>query len=327
MVDSARGGRLVLVLSLLAGCGARGSGDNSTPPADVPAATDRGESAMDAGVVADTGVVAVVDAGEAVDAGAAVDLGAPIDRGAPQDVAGCVASGVESGASACGDGVDNDCDGFRDCTDPGCDPICRPVVDAGCVASGPEGSNAQCADGVDNDCDGYTDCVDFGCSMSSAVTICPRADAGPPDAGCVRTGTEDNTAACADRVDNDCDGYVDCIDFDCQRATVPACPRDAGTRPDVACVPTFESSNAACADGVDNDCDGFTDCADHSCTTTCLVTVCVRTNDAGACVCRGPESTAAACSNGLDDDCDGFTDCADFDCSMNPSLGLCRDGG
>jgi hypothetical protein len=319
MVDPLRGGRWVLVFSLVAGCGARGSGDGPAPAADVPAATDRGQTEMDAGAVADAG-------GEA-DAGGSVDAGAPVDRGAPQDVVGCVASGDESGAGLCGDGVDNDCDGFRDCTDPGCDPICNPAVDAGCVVSGTEGSNAQCADGVDNDCDGYTDCVDFSCSLAAAVTICPRPDAGPPDAGCVVRGTEDNPAACADGLDNDCDGYRDCVDFDCQRATVPLCPRDAGVRVDTGCVSVPENTNATCGDGVDNDCDGFTDCADRSCTTTCVVTVCVSTRDAGACVCRGPEATASACGNGVDDDCDGFVDCNDFDCSMNPSLSLCRDGG
>ena len=245
------------------------------------------------------------------------------------DVTGCVASGAEGSPAACSDRVDNDCDGFRDCTDPECDRFCNDAgaaVDTGCTRSGDEGSNAACADGLDNDCDGYTDCNDFSCSMSPAVTLCPR-DAGPPDTGCVVRGTEDNPAACADRIDNDCDGYVDCIDFNCQRPSVPLCPYDGGVRVDTGCFATSENTNASCGDGVDNDCDGYTDCNDRSCTNTCVVTVCVSTRDAGSCVCRGAESTASACSNGVDDDCDGFVDCADFDCSMNPALSLCRDGG
>jgi hypothetical protein len=292
MVAQRRGVRsVVAVLAVLAaGCGARGGGPGIVEPQDVPAAgVDRG-GAMDAGT-------------PPTDLGGPADLGPAPDRGTvvPVDVAGCVPSGAETTAAACGDRVDNDCDGFLDCTDPDCDRVCRPPpvdaggpADAGCVRAGDEGTNAACANGVDDDCDGYTDCVDFSCSMSAAVTVCPR-DAGPPDTGCVRTGAEDNPAACADRVDNDCDGFVDCNDFNCSRtAAVTVCardggaidagprdagPRDAGRRDVGACDATgTEATNAACADGVDNDCDGYVDCNDFNCSRTATVTVC---RDAG----------------------------------------------
>ena len=202
-----------------------------------------------------------------------------------------MASDAENSAAACADGVDNDCDGFRDCTDPECDRFCGVAVDSGVR-------------------------VDTGVRV---------------DAGCVSTGAEDNPTACADRIDNDCDGYFDCVDFNCQRPSVPFCPSDAGVRTDTGCIAAPENTNGACSDGVDNDCDGYTDCIDRSCTNTCVVTVCAADGggrDAGACVCRGVESSVGNCSNGLDDDCDGFTDCSDFDCSMNnPAVTFCRDGG
>nr|MBK7069072.1 hypothetical protein [Deltaproteobacteria bacterium] len=334
MVTYGRGVRstMAVILALVVGCGsARGGGVTLDTP-DVPGTPDdRGAVAMDSGTPPVDSGTPPADSGSPP-----LDVGTPVDRGvAPMDVVGCVPSGAENTAAACADGLDNDCDGFRDCTEPSCDSFCGvpPVdsgvgVDSGCVRSGDEGTNAACSDGVDNDCDGYFDCNDFSCSMSPSVTLCPR-DAGPPDTGCVRTGTEDNPTACADRIDNDCDGYVDCTDFNCQRSSVPFCPYDAGVRPDTAgCVASPENTNATCADGIDNDCDGFRDCNDRSCTNTCVVTVCVSTRDAGSCVCRGAESSVGACSNGLDDDCDGFVDCMDFDCSMNnPAVTFCRDGG
>lgn len=48
---------------------------------------------------------------------------------------------------------------------------------------------------------------------------------------------------CGDGYDNDCDGYTDCEDYDC-------------------------ISPEVCTDGIDNDCDGYIDCEDYDC--TCL---------------------------------------------------------
>ncbi len=67
----------------------------------------------------------------------------------------------------------------------------------------------------------------------AAVVDAPRADA-PADVAldvpvdvCVRR-PENTTSACADGVDNDCDGFIDCRDFEC--ASVAACVVDAGPR-------------------------------------------------------------------------------------------------
>jgi hypothetical protein len=236
-------------------------------------------------------------------------------------------------------GRDDDCDGTTDCRDLGCASFCVTdvgVPDRGCMPT-PENTNATCADGVDNDCDGFIDCgnrgtlPDFDCTLNAAVTVCPR-DAGPPvDTGCVPRGTENTNAACSDRIDNDCDGFIDCgnagtlPDFDCTRtATVTVCPRDGGTPVDTGCVISgVENTLAECNDRVDNDCDGFIDCGDRNC--SCLG-ACPPSR--AGCTCTGAEATMSACRDRVDNDCDGFIDCDDFDCSMNPVITFCaRDGG
>lgn len=144
---------------------------------------------------------------------------------------------------------------------------------------------------------------------------------------CVATGGEDTNAQCTDRVDNDCDGHIDCDDFNCSMsATVTLC-RDASVadvpRVDTGCVRSgIETSLAECADHIDNDCDGYTDCADRNCS-------CVGACGAylPGCACRGSENTNAACVDRVDNDCNGFVDCSDFGCSRSASVSVCADAG
>jgi hypothetical protein len=201
------------------------------------------------------------------------------------DAGFCLCRGTENSNTACGDGVDNDCNGFVDCNDFSCSrgdagvTVCGARADAGpCIMTGPENTNAACGDGVDNDCDGFRDCSDFDCSRTAAVTVCGASDAG---SRCDSTAAENTNATCGDGIDNDCDGFVDCSDFSCRTCAVTACSpggnvtlRDGG----VCMCRGEESSNAACGDGVDNDCDGFRDCADFDCTMSDggVVTVCAR---------------------------------------------------
>jgi hypothetical protein len=182
----------------------------------------------------------------------------------------CTATGAEDTDSTCADGVDNDCNGFIDCLDPSCRgaaAVCAATLDAGrpprdaagrrdvgaCTPSGAENTDSTCADGVDNDCNGFVDCNDFGCSRAPAVTVCRRdggssIDVPPPrdsgvhrdsgvrrDSGtrrdigpCTASGMENTNASCSDGVDNDCDGYVDCNDFNCSRTAAVTVCHDAG---------------------------------------------------------------------------------------------------
>ena len=184
-------------------------------------------------------------------------------------------------------------------------------------------------------------------------------------AGCTPSGAEDTDAACSDGVDNDCNGFVDCLDRACLgtvAVTVCAAPVDAGRPPrdaarrDVgACTPTgAENTDATCGDGVDNDCNGYVDCNDFSCSRAAAVTVCAHDGgafdgpaprdaavrrdtgvprdtgarrDVGACTASGAENTDTACSDGVDNDCNGYVDCNDFGCSRTPAVTVCGDAG
>jgi hypothetical protein len=123
---------------------------------------------------------------------------------------------------------------------------------------------------------------------------------------------------CTDGIDNDCDGFTDGDDLDCQCAIT-------------------EPTEATCNDGFDNDCDGFTDGDDFDCQGQ---TTCSSNPDKGSCqndpncVWNGRpnngfctdapscEPTPEICNDGVDNDCDGFSDCADnIDCGADP---LCQ---
>ncbi|MBK8697099.1 MAG: hypothetical protein IPN17_33790 [Deltaproteobacteria bacterium] len=207
--------------------------------------------------------------------------------------------------------------------DTGVPAMDRPGSDA-CVPSGPENTAAACADNIDNDCNGFTDCRDFSCSRNNpAVTFCPDAGQSTFDAGrCDANGARENTAAtCRDGMDNDCDGYTDCRDFNCNSFCGDGgAPTD---RPACDSGGALENTAAACGDGVDNDCDGFVDCNDNNC--SCQGACPPGRNAPAGCTCMGGENTTAACGDGIDNDCNGFRDCADFSCSRSTTVTVCRD--
>jgi len=145
---------------------------------------------------------------------------------------------------------------------------------------------------------------------------------------CSEDKPEGGTENCADRMDNDGDGKVDCVDEDCKDN--PICQNN----------PEF------CSDGLDNDGDGDVDCVDSDCANN---PVCsedcgneVDDNGDGRVDCDDPECQGVdprcgeICGNGVDDDGDGKVDCSDEDCfdvippcggGVGPDGTICSYGG
>ncbi len=156
-------------------------------------------------------------------------------------------------------------------------------------------------------------------------------------------------SACDDGVDNDADGYVDCLDADCRET--PACQhgpveicnngRDDDGDGDADCTDSdcASASNCQpveiCNNGMDDDEDGDVDCADPDCAQApdCqLEEICDNGTDDdgdGDADCADPDCAQAPdcqleeiCDNGTDDDGDGDADCADPDCAQAPDCQL-----
>jgi hypothetical protein len=134
----------------------------------------------------------------------------------------------DQAGETCGDTVDNDCDGLIDCNDPDCtgDPACPDLIEW-----------PHCFDGLDNDFDGLTDCADrtdcdgeIGTS-SCGAGVCASTGSqtcrnGTPEDTCTPgTPTEGSEVTCNDGLDNDCDGFTDTADPDCD-----ICPNYNGDR-------------------------------------------------------------------------------------------------
>jgi hypothetical protein len=162
--------------------------------------------------------------------------------------------------TSCTNGVDDDDDTVTDCGDGDC--FAAPACKAG---GADENTDARCSDWVDNDGDTLVDCDDPECeapglsvcngSWSAARTDAP-APAGEPVAGAdvdpeTRIGTdgdldgERSNEVCADGIDNDGDGKVDCADYGCRYdPAVTVCQSASGMRFSVvvgAAVPWLQS--------------------------------------------------------------------------------------
>jgi hypothetical protein len=248
-------------------------------------------------------------------------------------------SATEDTAAACGDGCDNDGNGFADCNEFDCCSVrsdCGPTTacgrDAGrprpCDTMGDENTAAACGDGCDNDGNGFADCNDFDCCGLVACDPGTECEGSLPP--CPTMGPETTAAACADMCDNDHNGFGDCNEFDC--CDVVSCPAgtacggDGGSMVAPRCdgAMMMENSAMTCGDGCDNDGNGFADCEDFDC---CSVrSDCPASSACGMprpdggprpMRCMGaptPENTLMACSNGCSDDDDTFVDCEERDC-------------
>lgn len=105
----------------------------------------------------------------------------------------------------------------------------------------------------------------------------------------VRVTSPESVAAgnCADGLDNNVNGKIDCADSGC--STAPTCQ---------------ENTNPSCSDGIDNNLNGLIDCQEASC----------RTGGFGGC----DVTEAGHCADLKDNDGNGLLDCADPACAADP---------
>lgn len=144
------------------------------------------------------------------------------------------------------------------------------------------------------------------CQPATAELLPLALVEGCPAPSCVPTA--DIETRCADGLDDDCNGAIDCADEVCDN--IPC------ERPGFACQAGECQCRQAeiCDNGLNDDCDDAIDCADED----CFGEVCdsargLRCNR-DTLSCSACEGTGEVCDNGVDDDCDGFADCEDPDC-------------
>jgi mono/diheme cytochrome c family protein len=230
----------------------------------------------------------------------------------------------------CTDGLDNDCDGLVDFSDPdalNC-PTCTDADGDGFNAEGGSCGTVDCddndpnvhpgaieiCDGKDTNCDGrqsFTDKDKDGDGYAWCAGDCNDNDAA------INPGAQE----LCDGIDNDCNGILRGDEKDVDNDGYRLCDP----------VPDCNDFNAAinpgaveiCGDGLDNNCDGVIDEAACTCpdsdgdgqtASICGGTDCDDSNPAiylGA-----PE----ICTDSLDNDCDGLTDCADPDAINCPPI-------
>jgi hypothetical protein len=197
---------------------------------------------------------------------------------------------VYPGAPLICDGLDNNCDGYKDyLTDEDKDGDGVPWCSGDCNDNNPlrypgnqEGpfGDATCSDGIDNDCDNKIDAADSQCQ-----NICTDVDGdgygNPGHSSCTNgsaTDCNDNNAAInpgatdanCDGVDGNCSGTADdqyvpsptnCGVGECAASGQVECQSGVEVDTCAAGTPVAESpvGSPECGDGLDNDCDGLID--------------------------------------------------------------------
>ncbi len=191
----------------------------------------------------------------------------------------------EKGVLTCADKIDNDMNGLIDCKDPQC-ATQQTCIDEQVIA----------------ECKTIADCAKPLCSSNLANTLCNESATNP-----VNPADPNNPTGniCADGIDNNNNGLVDCQEPACQSS--PLCA-ETPTNPNIDQV----NNLPVCADGIDNDGSGASDCGDAKCAT---YPACQITGEAAAI----PNDPTTSCSDGIDNPpANGLIDCADPTCMNVP---------
>jgi len=153
------------------------------------------------------------------------------------------------------------------------------------VKTVPENTAATCSDRYDNDIDKLIDCADPDCNgmVCGASVACKPGCSGGGDSRCKNSICQSNVIPCketncADKIDNDADGFTDCADAECYGlfCAFAQCPQGSiGGGVSYSCTMQLGGSCVTqlanscvenlCSDTVDNDLDNAIDNYDCDC--------------------------------------------------------------
>ncbi len=142
----------------------------------------------------------------------------------------------------CGNQIDDDENGLKDCDDPACSALdeCQTTE----PHDPPVESQEICNNQIDDDNNGLTDCSDPACSSFDACL--PDNPLDPPE----------SQEICGNQIDDDNNGLTDCSD--------PACSSLAACSPNPPSNPT-DGPTEICDNKLDDDMNGLIDCNDPVC--------------------------------------------------------------
>ena len=225
----------------------------------------------------------------------------------------------ENSVDACSDGIDNDCDGYKDCdsytctrTDRGASQEAVDWCNRDKTAKA-ENTEEACSDNEDNDLNGLADCSDPACeSFDYCKDLIEEIAVRPANFSSMSASERAAILArekslCTDGMDNDHNGLIDCNEYQCMlRAEETLTGAEAQYMFDCPA----ENTPELCKDGQDNDHNGKTDCADPNCKSYSVCKSGARSihyNPADI-------SSEKLCADGVDNNLNGLIDCDDPEC-------------